>query len=563
MKRALVAFTVVFIGLGLRNGAAQSIAVETPYDDYYRRMQLLEKVDPDVSFGIKPLSRLAVGANDIFDPDSSLRNSNYFYTGPLQFAKGHGRFQLLPVSIKQRYNSNYPFGWNDGAMIPARGYQATVTGGFYLKYGPLSIQLSPEYIYAENKPFIRFDSWHTGQDLINYHTQFNDIDMPERFGDKAYKRFFWGQSSIRLTFDPVSLGLSNENLWWGPGIHNALILTNNAPGFKHLTLNTTRPVKTFLGSFEAQIVAGRLDATKFTPLSTTWLPDGTPLYEIKRDSWRYFTGLNFNYHPKWIPSLSLGFTRTFNAYHDDVKGLKDYLPFFLTFFKGNTTNAQGDAIPRDQLTSIYARWAFPKEQTELYVEYGLGDNSYNLKDFMNTPEHSRAYIFGLRKLVSFNAAKNQHLQIDAEVTQTSQNIDFRLRGSALWYLNYQVTQGHTHEGQVLGAGTGPGGNIQLLSVSWLSGLKKLGVSFERYEHDVDLYQNYFPDINGSSRSWVDFVYGVNGQWSFKNILLTAKIKHVRSFNYQWILKNYDPNNYYIPNNDAYNFNAELGMMFRF
>jgi hypothetical protein len=48
-----------------------------------------------------------------------------------------------------------------------------------------------------------------------------------------FNKAFWGQSSIRLTFGPASIGLSNENIWWGPGIRNSLIMSNNAPGFKH------------------------------------------------------------------------------------------------------------------------------------------------------------------------------------------------------------------------------------------------------------------------------------------------------------------------------------------
>ncbi|WP_216072810.1 capsule assembly Wzi family protein, partial [Acinetobacter baumannii] len=66
----------------------------------------------------------------------------------------------------------------------------------------------------------------------------------------SYLRVLPGQSSIRLSTGPVSLGISTENLWWGPGCFNALLMSNNAPGFLHLTFNTTRPVKTPIGSFE-------------------------------------------------------------------------------------------------------------------------------------------------------------------------------------------------------------------------------------------------------------------------------------------------------------------------
>jgi hypothetical protein len=83
-------------------------------------------------------------------------------------------------------------------------------------------------------------------------------DLPVRFGKDPYSRLSWGQSSIRLNFNPVSVGLSNENLWWGPGKQNSILMSNTASGFKHLTLNTIRPVNTPIGSIEGQIIAGRL-----------------------------------------------------------------------------------------------------------------------------------------------------------------------------------------------------------------------------------------------------------------------------------------------------------------
>ncbi|MDB5112742.1 MAG: hypothetical protein JWR67_3856, partial [Mucilaginibacter sp.] len=533
-------------------------------DDYYRMMQLLGKVDSNVSFTVRPiLSASTLKVPDVFDPDSLLKHDHWIETGPVSFDKGRGKFQILPLSWQQQFNSDHPYGWNDGAMIPAKGYQTMISGGFYLKYGPLSIQLRPEYVYAANPAFNGFASGHTGQDLINYYGYHNTIDNPEQFGSVPYSKAFWGQSSIRLTFGPVSIGLSNENVWWGPGIRNALILSDNAPGFKHLTLNTVRPIKTYIGSFEGQILAGRLDGSGYSPLPVTSLPDGTNLFIQKRNDWRYFTGFNINYHPKWITGLTLGLTRTFDAYEKDVTGVSGYLPWFFPYSKQATTGANGDPFSRDQYTSFYARWLFTKAQAEVYFEYGLNDNSYNLTDFIGSPDHSRAYIFGVRKMIPINGAKDQHILFSGEITQLSQSPDRLVRGAGGWYIHGQVTDGQTNEGQVLGAGTGSGGNLQSMDISWVSGMKKLGISIERYEHDVDFYQAYLPDINGNSRSWVDFAFGLQGNWSYKNLIFNAKLQEIESLNYEWILKNYNPSQYYIPNNTVYNLHAELGVTFRF
>jgi len=566
MKRILFLLTIIaaLIYAFPGNVKAQSLLVTSHVlNDYYRTMQLAGKVDSNISFTVRPLSAVALKTKSIFDPDSASMPDRWVKTKPVVFGNGRGQFSLLPLTWQQQYNSNHPYGWNDGAMIPAKGYQTLITGGFYLKYGKLSIQFQPEFVYAANPAFNGFASGHSDAELTQYYTYHNLIDNPERFGNGPYSKMFWGQSSISLTFGSIAVGLSNENLWWGPGIRNSLILSDNAPGFKHFTINTVRPVKSPIGYFEGQIIAGRLDGTSYPPLPVTGLSDGTNLFTPKDPSWRYFTGLNINYHPKWIPGLTLGLIRTFDAYHNHIKGFNGYVPFFTPYSKAATAGGTGDAFPRDQYTSFYARWLFKKVQAELYFEYGLNDNLYNLRDFVGSPDHSRAYIFGLRKLFPVNGSPDQHILFSAEITQLSQSPDRLVRNANGWYIHSEVTQGQTNQGQVLGAGTGSGGNLQSVEISWISGLKKLGISLERYEHDVDFYQNYFPDMNGNSRKWVDFALGAQGSWTYKNIIFNAKLQTIKSFNYEWILNNYVPSQYYVPNNTVYNFHAELGAAFRF
>jgi hypothetical protein len=505
---------------------AQTIFVGEPHlDDYYRRAQLLGNIDSNISFTIRPLfAGYFSTANDVYDPDSNLTQHYWTKTGPTHFAGKLGVFQILPIHIQQQFNSNQPYGWNDGSMIPAKGYQTKISAGFFLKFGPLTIQLQPEYVSAENKSFNGFATGNSDADLLNYYNYFKFIDQPERFGVTPFKKIFLGQSSIRLTFDPISVGLSNENVWWGPGIRNSLILTNNAPGFKHLTLNTVRPVNTPLGHFEMQALAARLDDSGYPLLLTTTLSNGNNLVIPKNNDWRYFTGLNINYHPKWIPGLTVGLIRTFSAYRASIQTFSDYVPFFFPYQKQNTND--GDPIPRDQITSFYARWLFKKAKAEVYFEYGLNDNSYNYRDFIGSPEHSRAYVFGLRKMIPLNSNEDTHLLFSGEITQLSQTPDRVVRAAGTWYTHSQITQGHTNQGQVLGAGTGPGGNLQSFDLKWVSGFKSLGIAFERYEHNVDYSDAFLADIYGNKRKWVDFAIGLQGEWNYRNLLFNARLQHI-------------------------------------
>jgi len=110
------------------------------------------------------------------------------FDGTFRFGKDKGAIRLLPVTWLQQYNSDHPEGINDGAMIPAMGYQTLISLGVYAQYGPLSIQLRPEMVYAENKPFKGFPYLKPGAIPPIFNA---GIDLPERFGDNAYNKLFW------------------------------------------------------------------------------------------------------------------------------------------------------------------------------------------------------------------------------------------------------------------------------------------------------------------------------------------------------------------------------------
>ena len=61
---------------------------------------------------------------------------------PLSKAWGkNGRITVLPVSVHQQYNTSFAYGWNDGAMVPAKGYQAVASAGVYLRKGMFEPEL--------------------------------------------------------------------------------------------------------------------------------------------------------------------------------------------------------------------------------------------------------------------------------------------------------------------------------------------------------------------------------------------------------------------------------------
>lgn len=543
---------------------AQTVPVNLPVlSDYYRRLQLLGKVNPNISFTVNPIfPREALKVQNSFDPDSTLRQNSFSkFTGILPLGKKGGYFQLMPVTWQQQFNTHHPEGIDNGTMIPSRGYQTLFSAGIFLKYGPLSVQLMPEIDYAQNTAFAGFPVSYSNQVWAQYYWTMNTIDLPERFGNGPYSKMNWGQSSIRLTFGSVSLGISNENLWWGPGLRNDLIMTDNAPGFKHLTFNTVRPEKTFMGTFEWQLIAGRLEPSGYLPPGSDRTFNGKPLYAPKPDEWRYLSGLLVTWHPKWVPGLFLGFARTVQSYHKKVGvSLVDYFPVFAPL---GLDAAGGDsklARRQQQLYSVFARWLWEKGHGEVYFEYGWSNYFWDKRDLEVQLPHSGAFVLGFRKLIPLRLHKDEYIQAMMEFTQLAMNSTTIGRGGSSWYLSGYVPAGYTHEGQVLGAGIGPGSNLQTLEVDWVKSFKTIGLRVERYVHNNDFFYKYIKDIR---RNWVDMSVSLLGTWPYKNLLFNTQLEWVKSLNYEWQFNPPPPHVYWAPGVDVTNFHLSLGVTYRF
>lgn len=527
MKRTHASAIVVFLLACAVTGKAQTLPVNSHLlEDTYRRMQLKGERDSSVSFMIRPLHS---GSSTSFD---SLYHPNNSFTGAgtrKKFFKGAGTFQPLPITLNQQYNSHHPYGWNDGSMIPAKGYQAQLSAGLFASVGWLSIQLQPEFVWAANSNFEEFPQAHTDSIWKEYYLFLNSIDNPERFGTGSYSKVLPGQSSIRLNYKKVSLGLSTENLWWGPGIRNSLMMSDNAPGFAHITFNSTAPVKTFIGHFEWQIIGGKLKNSNILPPDTSRTYEDQVLYLPKQNNDRFINAMVITWQPKWVKGLFLGFSRSFYQYSNNVpKDLNGYLPVFSAFFKGGTKD--DISIGRDQMLSLFFRWVLAKENAEVYAEFGRNDHSQNTTDLALEPEHSRAYLLGMKKLFQ-NGGKDVEFMMEFANLQSPSTST--IRAVQPWYAHYQVRHGYTNRGQVLGSGIGPGGNSQTLGLSWLNGIQKFGVFFERFVHNNDFYYLAFGPMKNYDSHWVDLSINATKSCQYKRFLITANLAMVRSLNYQW------------------------------
>jgi hypothetical protein len=166
---------------------------------------------------------------------------------------------------------------------------------------------------------------------------------------------------------------------------------------------------------------------------------------------------------------------------------------------------------------------------EVYGEYAREEMATSAADFLEIPEHTRAYVIGAQKQLPFYLGLD--VLIHAEMTQTEFTATRSFRPSPSWYTHHVIRHGYTHKGQIIGSGLGPGGSSQFLNVALLNGRQKLGFFVERQVHNNDFYYSVFNTT--FQRHWVDLAGGMELMASWKSVSLFADVRAVRAYNYQY------------------------------
>ena len=537
----------------------QNINLNNDFNNQLIRYSVLKnEINTDLSFNIRPLNLNSFS--------KILENQ---YKTILSNTSGTIKVKTLGTDYFIEYNSHHPYNRNNGTMIPNRGYQHIISPGIFFKAGPLTIQLKPEHHYSENKKFDGFWEGHYSEIWAKRYKLWNRIDMPERFGNTNHNKTTFGQSSIRLNWKSLSLGISNENLWWGPSLRNSIMMSNHAEGFKHITFNTKKPIKTFIGNFEWQVITGRLESSGFTPPRTDIEHAGRKLYIPKinqrgeTDDWRYLQGYVISYSPKWIDGLSIGLIRWVQMYSALVEGRypwlegnPTYFPAFQNFFRKNDKYENYEA-QTNQAAGVFLRWLWKDSKAEIYAEFHHNDSKQNLRDLLLDADHSRAATIGLQKIFNIN---NDDFLFNWEWTQMEQTGSRIIRNAGSWYEHGYVYDGYTNKGEVLGSAIGPGSNSHYFSLNRIKNQELIGIGLEIVDNDNDFYHEAFASARDYRRYWKDINLHIKYNKSFNHFNLSSNLVYIRSLNYQWELDDF-ATPYYHPGRDVDNFHLSLKLTY--
>lgn len=521
----LIAIPLVLFGQSLPSGFPL-------IEEFQRRSQLVQTDSNGASFFLRPIETIDSLYSISRDIDFPFRLKEL-------------KVGVLPLINTSRILTGRPYGWADYGLIPNPGIQTYLSGGIQAKYKFISFTFRPEFVLAQNAGFSTSLEDFSESELRRRFFLWNIGDNPEKYGSGWYFKPWWGQSKLTFQYGAFEIGGSTENIWWGPGQFNALTFSNNAQGFPHWTINTTKPAKTFLGNIEVQMIMGRLQNSGFAPSQNDELNE---IYfsPFSGDS-RYTNAITFSWNPKWVKGFYFGFSRTFQQYNvNRGNSFYDWFPIFEAFQKknffedGNTLDF--DANGRDQTITLFGRLILPKTKSELYFEYGRRDHAFNWREYILNPEHARAFIFGFNQL--FDVPEwGKTIQIRSEITHQQESINRILRygtvdvpyigGGNSWHTHFPA-RGFVNYGQPLGVGIGTGSNLQTLEISLVEGVDKMGILLERLANNQDFYYKALLQFT-ERKPWVDLSLGFLYDKQFNNLLLSSKLQLIHARNYQWQL----------------------------
>lgn len=458
-----VAVAAALVAVTPATARGQSADVGDVLDDYIRSLQVAGLFKGG-SFFLRPLQVAQV-------PDSvgpwaehlrATRAGNLNALASLDAAR-------LRVSA----NTTHPFGRNDDAMWQGKGLNVALDAGVTMKWSGLTVRVHPTFVFAQNAaydlaPVARADA-------SEYEYPWRRIDVPQRFGEGAYYRVDPGQSSVSLTVGGARVAVGTENLWWGPGIHTSILMSNNASGFPHLSLGTSRAIDIGIGKMETQWIWG-------TPQGSDWFGGTEP------EEARFFTGAVASFTPSWsfFSGLTVGAARAFIR-HVPPDGLRagDIFAVLEALTKEEYQTVTGYQDDADQLASFLFRWVLPSSGFEIYGEWARNDHGILPIDILLVPQHSQGYTLGFQKAQAISGGRL--VVLNGELTHLERANTAQRWSHPVYYAHGDIPRGYTSRGEVFGSALGPGGAGLRLGADLYHASGRWGLFAERQVHDNDAF----------------------------------------------------------------------------
>ena len=359
------------------------------------------------------------------------------------------------------YNDNAPNLENTSNRWVSKGssfYNSVHLDYFYdfsfpfLKNNKVLFSIEPYLFTSEN---LSFTSYHTDP-------LFQALNDGLAHDERPYLSTGFRESQLLLVNNDFGFGYANTNMWWGPGLHNSLHMSNNTSGFKYLFVGTTSEKRVSFIGYNFKYAFSKLDKNLAKP---------------------YFTGFTADVTIHSEPIVTLGLIRSFLSGGNldspwpetDNPSISDamLLPFQQFFKKGLSQDAY------DQTLSVYSNIIFPNSGLKIYFEMGANDHRYDIYDLLQHPDHTVATILGFRKYNFFN---NENLILGIEYTNLRRT-RFDNRPTPNWY-NRSWFDYNLYDGRRFTAHSGADSDDLYLYFGYFTPSDKMILSFDYERHGI-------------------------------------------------------------------------------
>jgi len=327
----------------------------------------------------------------------------------------------------------------------------------------------------------------------------DDEDYTLRFQELAL--------STRFGFAEMTVG--RTPLWWGPGRHGALLVSNNARPFDLIKLGTAGPQLLpgwlgYLGHVQAETFVARMETDRAVSEPYIW-------------GLRVSTRLN--------PWIEFGASRTAQF---GGRGRAVGWGTVRDVVLADTENDPGD--PGNQLASLDVRFVlpFPWQPLELYAEVGGEDEAGGF--FSKTAWLAGVY---LPRIGPWN-----QLELTVEVADT------KVSGSpGVWYSNRHYPDGYTYHEQVIGHHLGADGldifsELRLHPTSDVEVFASFG--FEEHFRQSPVRERVYQVRAGVEarvwrRLWLHLVWGIDLWRNFRQVDGDDEVGHGLGVGARWTM----------------------------
>lgn len=353
------------------------------------------------------------------------------------------------------YNTAIPYGQNDGALWQGRGYNTSLTAGIRFEGYGFEATFKPQISFSQNLEFEYVTPAYSGTNYAGkadtygyYGVQF--IDAPQRFGDKPFFTYDWGDSEIRWSWKSFTVGFGTQSIWLGPAKLNPIMHSNNAPTYPKVDVGVRKTslympyFDWYLGDIEARMWVGKLTESDYFDNNDT-------------NNETMLTAMSISFSPSIINGLTFTANRVFEN-HWNMENLS-YISELLFITLDNSKQIQND---ENQIASVSFSYSIPQVAFRMYGEVGIDDYVPGKLGIIRYPFHTLVWTAGFEKC--FNLPAELTCCVSAEFTNLEMSQDFQFQWPYTFYAHGRIAQGYTNKGQWLGAGCGTGGNSQYIGV---------------------------------------------------------------------------------------------------